>query len=417
MRISSIPQIYRHGYRSTEIFTVLSRYGLADWLGRVGLGPKSTGGATIAHSPWETRVRMALAELGPTFIKLGQVLSTRPDLVGVRLADELKHLQADVPGDSAEQVRKTIELELGRPVSDLFAEFDGEPMASASIGQVHRARLKTGEAVVVKVQHADIQRKIEVDLDILGGLAMLAEMNADLQNYRPRAIAAEFHRTLMRELDFGREQRQMLQFSRDFSGNPCVHIPRPYPELSTSRVLTMELIEGIKLEEHERLAEEGFDLSELARTGARLYLDMIFGNGFAVTTGVLTKDPETGQMVLPDMPEDIGIFDAVQMGDPINGNNWFNLIVLIVIGQAAAWTLVQIGSVWLEPVLSAGILLLSPVTSVIVAWPLFGEIPSLLQWLGILIILGCVAFQNGLFDAVFKKKAVDTAQANEDVAV
>lgn len=144
---------------------------------------------------------------------------------------------------------------------------------------------------------------------------------------------------------------------------------------------------------------------------------MIFGNGFAVTTGVLTKDPETGQMVLPDMPEDIGIFDAVQMGDPINGNNWFNLIVLIVIGQAAAWTLVQIGSVWLEPVLSAGILLLSPVTSVIVAWPLFGEIPSLLQWLGILIILGCVAFQNGLFDAVFKKKAVDTAQANEDVAV
>ncbi len=144
---------------------------------------------------------------------------------------------------------------------------------------------------------------------------------------------------------------------------------------------------------------------------------MIMGNGFAVSTGVLTEDPETGQMVLPEMPEDIGIFEAVQMGDPIDGNNWFNLIILIVIGQAAAWTLVQIGSVWLEPVLSAGILLLSPVTSVIVAWPLFGEIPSLLQWLGILIILGCVAFQNGLFDAVFKKKAVDTAQAKEDVAI
>ncbi|WJZ18854.1 EamA-like transporter family protein [Corynebacterium guangdongense] len=144
---------------------------------------------------------------------------------------------------------------------------------------------------------------------------------------------------------------------------------------------------------------------------------MIFGNGFAVTTGVLTKDPETGQMVLPDMPEDVGIFDAVQMGDPINGNNWFNLIVLIVIGQAAAWTLVQIGSVWLEPVLGAGILLLSPVTSVVVAWPLFGEVPSILQWLGILIILGCVAFQNGLFDAVFKKKAADTVKVKEEVSV
>lgn len=145
-------------------------------------------------------------------------------------------------------------------------------------------------------------------------------------------------------------------------------------------------------------------------------ITMIFGNGFAISQGVLTEDPETGQMVLPEMPENVNIFDAVQMGDPINGGNWFNLIVLIVVGQAAAWTLVQIGSVWLEPVLSAGILLLSPVTSVIVAWPLFGEIPSLLQWLGILIILGCVAYQNGLFDVVFKRgQGTDTANPDSPV--
>lgn len=129
---------------------------------------------------------------------------------------------------------------------------------------------------------------------------------------------------------------------------------------------------------------------------------MFAGNGFNVTTGVLTQDEATGIMVLPEMPEDVGIFEAVQMGDPINGMNWFHLACLIVLGQAAAWTLVQIGSVWLEPVLSAGILLLSPVSSVIIAWPLFGEIPSLLQWLGILIILGCVGYQNGLF-SVFTK--------------
>lgn len=153
----------------------------------------------------------------------------------------------------------------------------------------------------------------------------------------------------------------------------------------------------------------------IAQTVAPI-IAMIFGNGFAISKGVLTEDPETGQMVLPEMPENVNIFDAVQMGDDINTGNWINLIVLIVVGQAAAWTLVQIGSVWLEPVLSAGILLLSPVTSVIVAWPLFGEIPSLLQWLGILIILGCVAYQNGLFDVVFKRgRGADTASPDTRV--
>ncbi len=307
MRITSIPQIYRHGYRSTEILTVLSRYGLADWLGRLGLSPRAPGGGTIAHSPWETRVRLALAELGPTFIKLGQVLSTRPDLVGVRLADELKHLRAEVPADPGEQVRHTVEKELGRPASELFADFDEVAVASGSIGQVHRARLKTGEAVVVKVQHAGIQRKIEVDLDILGGLAMLAEMNAEFQNYRPRAIAAEFQRTLTRELDFGRELRHMQQFAHDFCDDPCIHIPQPYPELSTSRVLTMELIEGIKLEDRQRLAKEGFDLAEVARTGARLYLDMIFGNGF------YHADPHPGNVLLMD-GNVIGLLDYGMVG-------------------------------------------------------------------------------------------------------
>lgn len=292
MRISSIPQIYRHGYRSTEILAVLSKYGLADWLGRLGLHMRSPDGEVIAQYGWETRLRLALAELGPTFIKLGQVLSTRPDLVGVRLTDELRHLQADVPADPPEQIRRVIELELGHPVSELFAEFDEQAMASASIGQVHRARLKSGEWVVVKVQHAGIERKVEVDLDILAGLATLAEMSAEFQNYHPRAIAAEFHRTLRRELDFSRELRNMQQFASDFANNPTIRIPRPYAELSTSRVLTMELIEGIKLEERERLTIEGVDLDAVARRGARVYLEMIFGNGF------YHADPHPGNILL-----------------------------------------------------------------------------------------------------------------------
>lgn len=143
---------------------------------------------------------------------------------------------------------------------------------------------------------------------------------------------------------------------------------------------------------------------------------MIAGNGFSVTTGVMVRDAN-GEMVLPDLPDDIGIFEAVQHGDPIDGMNWFHLICLIVLGQAAAWTLVQIGSVWLEPVLSAGILLLSPVTSVIIAWPLFGEIPSILQWIGIAIILGCVGYQNGLFTMFTKanKKPMEEPNPDEEI--
>ena len=297
MKLSSIPQIYRHINRWGEIISVLSKYGLANWISR--LGPefakdllKEPGGTAIARHRWETRIRMALAELGPTFIKLGQVLSTRPDLVGVSLAEDLQNLQANVPADPPATVRATIEAELSQPVDQLFAEFDEKPLASASIGQVHRARLQTGELVVVKVQHADIERKVEVDLDILSGLAQRAERIAEFQNYRPRAIVAEFQRTFRRELDFSREQRNMQQFARDFAGDATIHIPRPYPEFSTSRVLTMDLVEGIKLAETQRLAQAGFDLSEVARRGANVYLKMIFGNGF------YHADPHPGNVVL-----------------------------------------------------------------------------------------------------------------------
>jgi ubiquinone biosynthesis protein len=197
MRLSSIPQIYRNLNRWREILAVLSRYELANWISR--LGPdfakdllKASDGVAIARHPWETRVRLALAELGPTFIKLGQLLSTRPDVVGVALAEDLQQLQANVPCDPPAVVRATVEGELGRPIRDLFAAFDPHPMGSASIGQVHRARLRTGQPVVVKVQHADIRRKVAIDLDILAGLAQLAERVPEFHCYRPRAVVAEF---------------------------------------------------------------------------------------------------------------------------------------------------------------------------------------------------------------------------------
>ncbi len=309
MRISSIPQIYRHINRWREILGVLSKYELATWIGR--LGPdfakdllKDRGGGPIARANWECRVRNALAELGPTFIKLGQVLSTRPDLVGVSLAEELAHLQKNVPADPPEMVRRVIETELGSPLEQRFAEFDEEPIASASIGQVHRARLHTGESVAVKVQHADIDQKVHVDLDILAGLAQMAQMIEEFQNYRPEAIVEEFRRTLSNELEFSRELRNMQQIARQFQNDSSLRVPRTYPEYSTDRVLTMEFLEGIPLGESTRLEQSGIDLPKLARSGAEIYMRMVFEHGF------YHADPHPGNILVLDG----GVFGLLDHG-------------------------------------------------------------------------------------------------------
>ncbi len=312
MRISAIPQIYRNVKRWSEILSVLSKYGLADWISRLNIDfvkdqLKDRDGAALARHTTEKRIRLALTELGPTFIKLGQLLSTRPDVVGVTLANELRQLQADVPADPPDIVRDTVETELGQPVEELFAEFNDTPVASASIGQVHLARLKTGESVVVKVQHTDIENTVREDLEVLAGLAILAERVPELAVYRPSTTVAEMGRTLRRELDFGREERNLQQFCSRYKDDLTVHIPQPYTEFCTARVLTMERIDGIKLIEKNRLAAEGFDLDEVARRGAKLYLDMIFAFGF------YHADPHPGNLVL--LPGNvIGLLDFGMVG-------------------------------------------------------------------------------------------------------
>jgi ubiquinone biosynthesis protein len=312
IKITTIPQIYRNLKRSIEILSVLSKYGLADWISRLDLEFakeifKNRDGELLARQTLETRVRLALTELGPTFIKLGQVLSTRADLVGVELAAELSQLQADVPADPPPVVKATIAGELGRPIDLLFAEFDDVPLASASIGQVHRARLIGGKEVVVKVRRAGIEHKVAVDLEILTGLAQLAAKVPEFQNYRPAAIVEEFRRTLLRELDFSRERRNMQQFARNFATDPTVRIPRAEPGLCTSRVLTMERLCGIKLADADRLTRAGIDLEEAARQGARLFLEMIFTHGF------YHADPHPGNLLLLEGGV-IGLLDYGMVG-------------------------------------------------------------------------------------------------------
>jgi ubiquinone biosynthesis protein len=312
MKIGTIPQLYRNLKRWTEIISVLSKYGLADWISRLQIDffkdqLKNRQGQALARLTQEERIRLALTELGPTFIKLGQLLSTRPDIVGVTLAEELRQLQRQTPADPADVVRAVVEEELRQPLEEIFSEFEPEAFASASIGQVHRARLHRGDLVVVKVLHAGIIRKVDEDLDVLAGLAALAERLPEFAPYRPVATAQEMARTLRRELDFSREESNILQFAQLFRDDRSVRFPIPYSEWCTSRVLTMERLDGISLNEPDRLVASGADLEMLANRGGRLYLNMIFTHGF------YHADPHPGNILI--MPGNvIGLLDFGMVG-------------------------------------------------------------------------------------------------------
>ena len=312
MKITTIPQVYRNVNRWGEILTVLSKYGLAGWISRFDLSFakgffKNRDGAKLAHLSRETRIRLSLEELGPTFIKFGQILSTRPDQIGLPLAEELQKLQTQVPADDVQTVRARIESDLGQPIDTIFADFDNEPLASASIGQVHRARLHNGNDVVVKVQHAGIEERVRVDMEILSGWAQLAERIPELQPYRPQIAVAEFQRTLWRELDFSREGRNLEQFSACFATNADIRIPRFYPHLSTSRVLTIEFLDGWKLADGVLESCPDVNSSQIARLAAEMYLQMVFQYGF------YHGDPHPGNLVL--LPNNqIGLLDFGMVG-------------------------------------------------------------------------------------------------------
>lgn len=303
----------RNASRFHEVIGVALKYGLAPWLSSVRADwiqrhLRGLDGQQISQLSEPERVRMALTELGTTFIKLGQILSTRPDLIGPEIAEELKSLQSGTPADHPEQVIATVLADLGRHPNELFREFDPSAFASASIGQVHRATLEDGTPVVVKVQHSGIEERIQNDLEILMHLAGLAETySSELAQYRPVAIAAEFRRTMIDELDFTREQRNLTRFGQNFRDDPSVCFPAPHPERCSKRVLTMDALQGISLCEGEALAESGFNLSDIARRGGNMFLQMVFRDGF------YHADPHPGNlMILNDAV--IGVLDCGMIG-------------------------------------------------------------------------------------------------------
>lgn len=314
MKIDALSRLERHAKRIAEIAAVLGKYGLADLFGGFNYSwlqnrlKSADGHALIGDVTTAARIRMALTELGTTFIKLGQMLSTRSDLLGPELTDELSQLQCSIPADSAEIARATIEKELGQPVHELFSEFDDTPLAAASIAQVHAALLPTGRSVVVKVRRAGVAEQAATDLEIVQALAELLEKHSPaLRAYQPVAVVRQFRRTLLRELDFTYERRNLEEFGRNFADEPTVCIPEVFGDFCSHQVVTMERLEGIRGTEIEALRQSGEDLGEFARRGANMYLEMVFRDGF------YHADPHPGNLIL--LPGNIvGVIDCGMVG-------------------------------------------------------------------------------------------------------
>lgn len=281
------PPRRRHWRRLRQIVNVAAAHGfgyIVEQLGLAGLLSRPRLGPADQKRPRLTRgqhIVRALEELGPTFIKLGQVLSTRADLLPADIVAELRRLQDQVPSFPFDEVRRQVERELGAPLEELFAFFAPQPLAAASIGQVHLARLPTGEEVVVKVQRPNLEELVETDLEILFEVARLAERHTAWGRlYDFPGMVEEFAITLRREMDYQTEGRNADRLRDNLADMPSVYIPRVYWDYTTRRVLTMENIAGVKLNERERLAAEGVDCKAVARLLTQAVLKQMFIDGF-----------------------------------------------------------------------------------------------------------------------------------------
>lgn len=314
IHIFRIPQNIRSLRRLRQIVNVLIKHGFGHVIDRLRLRKYLPFRKRIFRSRQERliedtypsvarRICLVLEELGPTFIKLGQLLSSRPDLVPPELVRELKNLQDRTNPFPYEAVRATIEEDFSRPLEKLFVDFEPEAFASASVAQAHRASLPTGEKVVVKVKRPDIDTVIETDLDILISLARLVEKYMpESRIYNPTGVVNEFSRSIRKELDFTIEAFQTDRFFSSFKDIDGVRTPRVYWEYTSPRVLTLETIDGIRVDEVEKIESLGLDKKEIARRVVDIFMKQIFEFGF------FHADPHSGNLfVLPS--GDIALVD------------------------------------------------------------------------------------------------------------
>jgi ubiquinone biosynthesis protein len=317
IRLTRPDIIYRHLKRYTQVVQVLVKHGFGQVIDQLHLWeelnirrriPKLPGPKEFTPLSLPERIRLAVEELGPTFIKFGQMISTRPDLVPHEYIVELEKLQNRVAPVSNELAMKVIRAELGRPLEEVFASFEDEPVAAASLSQVYRAVLKSGETVAIKVQRPGIAEKVQADLEIIHDLASRIDRRSkDPRTVDLTALVEELSSDMKKELNFIAESNNMRHFAKNLAGNGYIRVPNVYTELCTSKMLVMEFIQGINISETEILIAGGYDLPLIAHRGADMYLKSILEDGF------FHADPHPGNiLVLPDNV--IGLLDFGMMG-------------------------------------------------------------------------------------------------------
>jgi ubiquinone biosynthesis protein len=305
---------YRNLNRYRQVVAVLVKYGFGEVLDRMGIASYLRLGRRklfvrqqeLAALSWAERIRLALEELGPTFVKLGQILSTRPFMIPVELVVELSKLQDEVAPFPYDQVREIISDELGGEIEEHYSSFTAEPIASASLSQVHRAVTKAGEQVAVKVQRPAVRETMSKDVEILRDMAVLLNRYVpEAQQFDPIGVVEEAWKTAKQETDFTFEARNLEVFTVNFLGDERISLPRIYWELTSKRVLTLELIDGIKISEKEKLLAAGIDPQTVVSNGGQMVAKMVFEDGF------FHADPHPGNLfALPDnriAPVDFGM--------------------------------------------------------------------------------------------------------------
>ncbi|QQE77665.1 AarF/ABC1/UbiB kinase family protein [Alicyclobacillus sp. SO9] len=293
----------RHFQRYREVARVLVSNGFAWFIDRVGLADilRLPRRIFVGMSRQETlltheRMRIVLERLGPTFVKVGQVASLRPDLLPKNIVTELGKLQDEVPPFEFDRVRSIVEDELSSPIEEAFAMFEETPLAAASLGQVHQAVLKTGEVVAVKVQRPGVETQIQTDLEILRDIAVRAEKHVEsARHYRVTEVVDELARTVTKELDYVQEGRNADKVRENLQRDSHVYIPKVYWEYTTQKVLVMEYVEGIKLSNVDKLEEAGYNRDLLAERAAKAVFEQL------LVHGLFHADPHPGNIAaLPD---------------------------------------------------------------------------------------------------------------------
>lgn len=329
-----MPLTPRHLHRYRQIVEVLARHGFGAALAQLDLErhlslPRRLlsreQSLAVEITPAE-HVRLAMEELGPTFVKFGQILSTRPDLIPPAYITELSRLQDHVPPAPWEMVKARLEEELDGPIEKFFTAFDPVPIAAASLAQVHAATLPDGQEVVIKVQRPNIEQTINLDLDILYDLARLAQEHTSLGDiYDLVEITEGFAATLQAELDYRREGHNADRFRSNFAGEPHLYIPRVYWDYTTRRVLILERITGVKFDDVTALEAAGYDRHRVALHSARIIVKEVLEDGF------FHADPHPGNFVV--MPgEVIGAMDFGMVGrlEPKDRTNLIRLYIVAV---------------------------------------------------------------------------------------